>query len=143
MVSLFFLRMFRPPVAQAKFNCEFDILNGDWNKIYSLPFRSCKEVKTNIFQYGNYMDCLMTNVRLFKMKLVEDESCSFCSNYPETMRHVLYDCEQVKQVLILFENRWESLIHVRLNLLGINCIWVQYRSSWPTFEPFGSFCLKL
>ena len=88
----------------------------DWSKIYSLPFRSCKEVKTKIFQYKINMDSLMTNVRLFKMKIVDDDSCSFCSKLPETMMHILYDCEQVKKVWIQFENWWESHSHVRLNL---------------------------
>ena len=80
--SFFVSRIFKPPVAQTKFNREFDIHKEDWSKIYSLPFRSCKEVKTKIFQYKINMDSLMTNVRLFKMKIVDDDSCSFCSNFP-------------------------------------------------------------
>ena len=69
-----------------------------------------------IFQYKIIMDSLMTNVRLFKMKIVDDDSWSFYSKFPETMMHILYDCEQVKKVWIQFENWWESHSHVRLNL---------------------------
>ena len=75
------------------------------HNLLSSQWVSCKEVKTKIFQYKINMDSLMTN-----------DSYSFCSKFPETMMHILYDCEQVKKVWIQFENWWERHSHVRLNL---------------------------
>ena len=40
-----------------------------------LPFMCCRDVKMQIFQYKINMRCLMTNNRLYRMNIVNDNLC--------------------------------------------------------------------
>ena len=64
-------------------------MKDEWKNIYSLPYFCSTEVSMRIFQYKINMDCLMTNGRLYKMKIINSDFCSFCSKFPETMKHFL------------------------------------------------------
>ena len=65
---------------------------NEWSSIYLMPFKACHDVRTRIFQYKINLNCLMTNSRLFKMKIVDNVNCTLCSNFPETLKHIFWDC---------------------------------------------------
>ena len=92
------------PTSQKKYSDEFGILDEEWYGIYSLPFKVSNEVRTRIFQYKINLNCLMTNSKLFKMRIISNDECSFCNSHQETMRHLFFDC-------IYTQHFWTSFIH--------------------------------
>ena len=58
----------------------------------------------------------MTNVRLYKMKIINSDVCSFCSKFPETIKHLFFDCEFIKPIWTEFEAWWKGLSNEDVNL---------------------------
>ena len=68
---------------------QYPLNEDDWRIIYSLPFMFCRDVKMQMFQYKINMRCLMTNDRLYRMNIVNDNLCSLCKHDVKTMKHLL------------------------------------------------------
>ena len=77
-------RFQEPLTSQSKYEEELDINEDDWRSIYSLPFMCCGDVKMQMFQYKINMRCLMTNDRLYRMNIINDNLCSLCTHDVET-----------------------------------------------------------
>ena len=102
--QIFIHRFGETPTSQKKYSDEFGILDEEWDGIYSLPFKVSIDVRTRIFQYKINLNCLMTNSKLFKMRIISNDECSFCNSHQETMGHVFFDC-------IYTQHFWTSFIH--------------------------------
>jgi hypothetical protein len=65
------------------------------NCISENAFNCTKETKLIIYVYFQYrilMCYIATNSFLHKLKLIENDLCSFCKSERETISHVFYDC---------------------------------------------------
>ena len=74
------------------------------------------EVRTRIFQYKINTNCLLTNYRLHKMKLVDSELCTFCVKFPETVNHIFWECEYVRPLWSVFIDWYRQLTNIYLSL---------------------------
>ena len=86
------------PTSQRKWSF-FNFDQSTWNSIYILPFRVTKDPKLQWLQYRINHYILTTNKYLHKIGLTESSQCSFCHSQPETILHILWECDKV-QVLI-------------------------------------------
>ena len=110
------------PVCEQLFSSTFDIQENDWSQIYILPFKCTIEVKMRVFQFKLSHNILYTNNRLYKMKLVESEMCTFCNSTLETPVHLFYDCDvasKLRQELVdnigtKFKVKFEDLSKKRI-----------------------------
>ena len=69
-----------PPTAQRKLTDKYPDINVEWDKIYSLPFRSTLDSKTREFQY-KILNCIVyTNEKLYRFGLVASPSLPFVRN---------------------------------------------------------------
>ena len=67
-----------PHTAQRKLTNKYPDINVEWDKVYSLPFRSTLDSKTREFQY-KILNCIVyTNEKLYRFGLVASPSCTFC-----------------------------------------------------------------
>ena len=82
-------------VSEQLFSTTFDIQDDDWSQIYTLPFKCTAEAKMRVFQFKLIHNILYTNHRLFKMKVVDSETCTFCHSKLETPVHLFYDCDVI------------------------------------------------
>ncbi len=66
------------------------------NKFFSSLFENIKGItlctKLRSFQYRLLNNAVLTNKRLFKMKEVPTELCTFCNTEVETVIHVIWEC---------------------------------------------------
>lgn len=116
MLYQFFIQKLKEiPSSQNKYE-EFGIKGIEWGDIYSLPFRACHDIRIRIFQYKINMNCLMTNSRLYKMRIINNEECSLCNSYKETMKHLFYECVHVDNFWTDFKNWWEEVSGNKLYL---------------------------
>ena len=67
-------------------DCSLSSENLDWSSAYLLALRCTKSTKLIEFHFKLFHRRLATNNFLFKIKLKENENCTFCQNAPETSK---------------------------------------------------------
>ena len=91
------------PTAQGKWEREEQIPeNFQWNKVYTTLHTLTKDTHLKWFQYRLQNRILATNTYLTKIGIKNSESCSFCNTQRETLKHLFYECDIVK-------NFWDSV----------------------------------
>ena len=75
------------------------IEEDEFRKVFSDPFKIIKDSTVQWFQSIIYRKILATNTLLYKIKLIGDPKCTFCTKTDETIEHLLWKCECVKQSL--------------------------------------------
>ena len=101
----------------------------EWDKVYSLPFRSTLDSKTREFQY-KILNCIVyTNEKLYRFGLVASPSCTFCQKSAESIEHLLFSCKISSEL-------WK---HV-LSWLKDNGIDIETLREWDII--FGKFDIK-
>ena len=73
-----------------------------WEKYYILPFKYLKDTTIIWFQYRLIHRILATNTFLHMIHYIDSNKCTFCTNEPETLQHLFYDCNVVRKL-------WESV----------------------------------
>jgi len=82
-----------PPTAQQKFTDKYSETSINWEKVYSLPFRTTLDSKLREFQYKILNNIFFTNAKLFHFGLSQSPNCTFCNEEPETIGHLLSRCK--------------------------------------------------
>ena len=67
----------------------------DWKSAYILPFQCTSSRKLIEFQFKFLHRQLPTNKFLTKIRIKDNEKCSFCENVPETITHIFWSCDAV------------------------------------------------
>ena len=98
------------PISETLFAKKYDIQEEEWPQLYLLPFKCTIEVKLRVFQFKILHNILYTNERLFKMKQVDTDICTFCQISIETPVHLFYDCNVAEKL------RREFVDKIGLNL---------------------------
>ena len=96
------------PTGFQKWNNKFNNLN--WDKILTICHKTTKESKLKWFQYRLLHRILPTNRFLHLRNIRDNNLCSFCNREEESVSHLFWDCDIVK-------NFWTNL----QNLLIANC----------------------
>ena len=55
--------------------------------------------KLHSFQFRVMHLALITNTKLKSWKIIDTDVCHYCKGYPETVEHLLYDCENAQNLL--------------------------------------------
>ena len=80
--KLLILNCYKPSCI-VKWNSQFQ--NLDWKPI----FNNTVDTSLQWFQFKVVHRILVTNYTLQKMKIRDDNKCTFCENFPETIEHLL------------------------------------------------------
>ena len=82
-----------PPTAQQKLTDKYSETSINWEKVYSLPFRTTLDSKLREFQYKILHNIVFTNDKLFRFGLSQSPNCTFCNEEPESIEHLLSRCK--------------------------------------------------
>ena len=103
------------PTSIAKWENEFrhTFEQSQWNKIFKLPFTLTTSTTSRWFQIRLLHRILGTNTFLSKIGVRQDNTCSFCTDEPETLTHLFCSCP----IVTLFWNnifRWikDKCVHI-------------------------------
>ena len=88
-----------------------DIQVKEWENI-NATLKEITEVKLKDFQFKINNKILVTKSFLHKINLIDNNRCSLCSEYPETIRHLFFECEKAKQ----FWNSFNDFLHTHANI---------------------------
>ena len=83
---------------------EIELLTPDninWKALFTMGEKCKTNIRSKYFQYQVLHRTIMTNRKLLQFNLRDNANCDFCGEI-ESITHLLYKCEHVKQV-------WESL----------------------------------
>ena len=81
----------------------------DWSSAYLLALQCTKNTKLIEFHFKLFHRRLATNNFLFKIKLKENENCTFCQNAPETLIHLFWTCQKTSKL-------WKSVMEWLQNM---------------------------
>ena len=90
------------PTSQPKWEQVFGNTHLDWKLIYSIPAKCCHNTKMHWFQIRIVHRIIATNDLLLKMKLRQNNLCSFCNLDHEKIEHLFWHCHVVNQF-------WDSM----------------------------------
>ena len=100
-----------PVKAQEKWNIYLEEDLGEfWKGYYTLPFKISIDTRLRAFQMKILHRTLPLNKWLFKCKLKETPTCTFCNIYNETIEHLLWECNFSKNIWIKISNWITSLL---------------------------------
>ena len=91
--------------SKEKWNQALGNTNFNWKTIYNLPAKCCSNTKLHWFQYRIIHRILATNDFLLKLKVREDNLCTFCGLLPEKIDHLFWHCHVVTEFWDTVE-RW-------------------------------------
>lgn len=96
--------------SQRKWN---EIFNRElnWKSIYSIPAKSCNNTKLHWFQYRVLHRILATNDFLYKIRIKDNNLCTFCNVHSETLVHLFWSC----RIVFDFWDRIEKWINEKVN----------------------------
>ena len=110
-----------PPTAQQKLTDKYSETSINWEKVYSLPFRTTLDSKLREFQHKILNNIVFTNDKLFRFGLSQSPNCTFCNEEPESIEHLLSRCkvssEFWKEVLSWLKDN--NIIIESLNEIGL------------------------
>ena len=77
-----------PPTARLKNNSIYSDQDVNWKQIYLIQHKVTLNIRTRIFQYKLLNRIVNTNNLLYKIKLSDTSSCTFCGGYEESLEHL-------------------------------------------------------
>ena len=83
-------------------------LEIDWEKAYSISYKSSTDITLRNCQYKILNRILPTNKDLLVCKLSNCSLCDFCYSTIDTLEHLLFKCETVQQLWIPLYRHLES-----------------------------------
>ena len=97
-----------------KYKLKANIIHGDidalgWERIFEYLKQAMVENKTKELQYKIIMRYVPTNYLLHKMKIVPSQLCTFCYQEPETIEHLFFNCNVVKNMWLRIYNEWNII----------------------------------
>ncbi len=104
------------PTSQNKWNEIFN--NIDWKFTHNFVFKNSRDTYIQWLQTRIVHRILGTKSLLYKMKIVNDNLCSFCNKHEETLTHLFWECEHTQSIINYIKH---SLILNNFNLLNISC----------------------
>ena len=101
-----------------------NISENDWNS-YNTMTKNIKEVKLQEFQFKVNNHILVTKSFLLKIKKVDNDRCSFCNQESETIIHVLFLCNKVKEFWVALQNWLRIQANIELELTAKNILFLK------------------
>ena len=91
------LEILRPKFVkyQKEVNSEMEI--QEYAENFKCNFRNVKDIRSGDFQYRQLIFTLFTNDILFKWKVVNTDTCEFCTE-TQTIKHLFWECKIAKEM---------------------------------------------
>ena len=91
------------------------IQKDDWENINS-TLKEFSEMKLKDFQFKINNKILVTKSFLHKINIIDNNICSLCREYPETIKHLFFECEKAKQFWNLFKEWLNSVASITVDV---------------------------
>lgn len=103
------------PYQKWKSKLEIELSEDDFLNFFKIMYSCTRSTKLRDFQYRVLHSTLVTNDKLYKWGKINDESCSFCHNAPESITHLLVECATSK-------NLWNEVTEYIFSISGLRIV---------------------
>lgn len=113
----------RPTKSEDKWQTILDcnLSENNWMEIYNTPHQATRDTKLRLLQYKILHRILPVNSWLFKCGLTNSNTCNFCQIYIETIEHLLWECNVIKNLwLALCQKLNIEIFNMKDAILGIS-----------------------
>lgn len=101
---------------EMELNCRFEI--EEWENLCTRMKHITGITNFRLFQYKILQKALVTNIKLNIYKIKDSTSCTFCSQHPESLIHLFWECELVQNLWVqLIKFLKENLNEIELHLM--------------------------
>ena len=94
----------------------FNLDTDEWVKIYALPFTLLSDNKIIDLQYRILHRTLGTNKLLYQIRKRNTPSCDMCMMFPETIEHLMFECNVVKNFWFTLFNCYNQMKKVNISI---------------------------
>ena len=119
---------FQPPTSETKI-LRYGFSKESLTNVYMMPLLIAQEVKLQMFQLKIIHNILPTRCSLFRAKLSESDSCQACQTEPETLPHMLFQCNITSAFWIAFQQWWFERTFQAFQLNECNVIYGWYNDT--------------
>jgi len=88
----------------------------NWTQVYKNAITATQSTYLRSFHYKAIYNVICTNITLFKMKVKEDDTCSFCHTEKETTIHLFTECPHVTRFWDEVQKWFQSETGDQINL---------------------------
>ena len=103
------------PKACLKWENLYDLLEFDWDSIFSLPYKVSRETNLQSFQFQIIHRFFPCNAVLNKWYENHDNKCTYC-NAEDTLEHYFYSCTEARSFWNVFQDWWYDVSTVKMSL---------------------------
>ena len=105
-----------------KIKLNIDISKTDFLNLVNTMYLCTKSPKLRDFQYRVLDSTLVTNEKLSMCGMINEESCSFCHNAPETIIHLLIECETSQRLWSEVTGYLYDISGLRINMSYVDVL---------------------
>jgi len=87
----------------------------DWSDVYSYVYSCTSSTKLQEFQFKFLHNILVNQYWLHKWKIADSDLCTLCQKEPETLDHLVWNCECVKPFWKAFVNFVYDIFKLRIS----------------------------
>ena len=102
---LFIKPLCKPPIAQEKWQEQFNIKPEDWLEIYVTPFKVIRDTDVQSLQYkiiNRFFPCKYIVSKWYKNV---EPICDYCEEV-DTIQHYFYYCQEINKLWNSLQNWW-------------------------------------
>ena len=96
--------------------------DNELKNVYLLSRRCTKDTQLIEFQFKTLHRYLPTNSLLFVMGKVASNKCTFCGLYSESIMHLLFECNDVRNLWYQIETTLQRIFHSPFSLTCFDVI---------------------
>ena len=103
------------PKSCLKWESLYDLVEFDWDYIFSLPYKVSRETNIQSFQFQIIHRFFPCNAVLSKWYEDHDNKCAYC-DAEDTLEHYFFSCTETKSFWNAFQDWWFNVSTVRMSL---------------------------
>ena len=105
-----------------KIKLNIDISKNDFLNLFNTMYSRTKSTKLRNFQYRVLHSTLVTNEKFSMWGIINDETCSCCRHAPETIIHLLIECETSKRLWSEVTGYLYDISGLRINMSCVDLL---------------------
>ena len=109
-------------IIPANYNCakKYGVPEDNMKKYYQIPFINIRHTKIQSMQYKIIHNFYITNLKLFKWKIIDSSKCTFCDDI-DNLEHHFFECRELQVFWNSFCNWWHQFCEKCCNVELLQC----------------------
>lgn len=117
----FISRVSKPPSAVSKWEEKYDLINFNWQDIFSIPFKTARELSIHSLQFQIVNRFFPCNEILHTWYPKQSNKCSYCDCF-ESIEHYFFECPNLKTFWNQFLGWFSHTLKIEVKIGSLDVI---------------------